>query len=83
MTLTTEQVKAAKKACKENGLNPKLVNKEIGNGFWVDDCKSSFEGYVSFLLNESKKFDGTITEKIFEQSRRDYRAGNYGRSSLY
>jgi hypothetical protein len=83
MTLTTEQVKAAKKACKQNGLDPKLVNKQLGNGFWIESCNSSFEGYISYLLNESQKWDGTITEKIFEQSRRDYRAGNYGRSSLY
>ena len=53
MTLTTEQVKQARKFCKENGINPKEVSKELGHGFWTDQCQGTFEGYLSYLLNDN------------------------------
>ena len=82
MTLTSEQIKTAKTICKENGLNPKAVSKELGNGFWAEQCKSSFEVYIFWLLVESNKYDGSIANKIMLQSTMNYRNGKSGLSSL-
>lgn len=80
MILTKEQIKEAKKILKANGLNPALVSKEIGNGFWIEECNSSFEGYVNHLLNS--KNDGSILKAAFEQSTKNYHSGKSGLSSL-
>ena len=53
MTLTPEQVKEARKFCKANGINPKEVSKELGNGFWDDKCNGTFEGYLQYMLNDN------------------------------
>lgn len=82
MTLTSEQIKTAKRICKENGLNPKVISKELGQGFWAEECKSSFEGYMIWILVDSNKFDGSITRRIFAQSTANYRNGKSGLSSL-
>lgn len=82
MTLTSDQIKTAKRICKENGLNPKIVSKELSNGFWLEECKSSFEGYVVWLLVDSNKFDGSTANKLMLQSTMNYRNGKSGLSSL-
>lgn len=82
MTLTTQQVKEARKICKANGIYPELVTKEFGNVFWNETCGGTFEGYINYLLKGSKKFDGSITTAAFSQSRNNYRNGHSGATSI-
>ena len=78
MTLTPEQIKIAKKACKENGVDPKSVEKQLGNGFWADTCKSSFEGYIAFLIGHKANTESWI--KMMNQSHANIMNGRAGAS---
>lgn len=82
MRLSKEQVKEAKNFCKANGLNTNLVNKDLGNGFWSENCKGTFEGYLENLLNVASKFDGSGMLRTIENSARNCRTGKYGLASL-
>ncbi len=82
MTLTTQQVKIAKTICKENGINEKLVNKELGKGFWEDTCNSSFEGYLTHLTRIDCNELALSMLKTLNQSTARYRAGKSGAISL-
>ena len=76
MTLTKEQIKIAKAACKAAGTNPKVVTAEIGNGFWADKCGGTFEGYIAYITTPFVS-DGTI-DKMLLQGKTDYANGIYG-----
>lgn len=82
MTLTAEQIKIAKNLCKELGLSVKLVNKDLGNGFWSEDCNGTFEGYLTYITEVLAKKEVRMHCPIMEQSTRNYRAGRSGMSSL-
>ncbi len=62
MKLSKEQIKIAKKFFKDNGLNPKDVRSELGQGFWLDECKGTFEGYLNYKKNDKR--DGSILGQL-------------------
>lgn len=68
MKLTKEQIKIAKQFCKDNGLDPKQVAKEMGNGFWLEECKGSLEGYLNYLKTNTN--DGSRLRQILIDIRR-------------
>lgn len=76
MTLTAEQIKIAKAACKAAGTNPKLVTKEIGNGFWAEKCGGTFDGYLAYIT--AAYVSDNSTEKMLLQGKTDYANGLYG-----
>ena len=82
MTLTSQQVREARKICKENGIYPEMVTKTFGDVFWNETCGGTFEGYINYLLNGTKQFNGSITTQLFNESRNNYRNGQAGKSSL-
>lgn len=79
MTLSKEQLKEAKRFCKENSIDSTRVKKELGNGFWSEECNSTFEGYLNYLLNF--KSSGVL-EQMEKQSTANYRSGRSGLSHL-
>lgn len=55
MVLSKEQIKEAKKICKSHNMNSGFIPKNgiVGNGFWSEECKGSFEGFIEWLISES------------------------------
>jgi len=81
MKLTSKQIKAAKTACIENGIDPRYVGKEFSQCFWECEAQGSIEGYIDYLVNGQKP-DGSTLSSVIAKSNANYRAGNYGASSL-
>lgn len=52
MTLTPAQLKEVRKAAKELNVDIKIT-KEIGHGFWVDQCQSSIVGFIEWLASQA------------------------------
>ena len=66
MTLTKEQMKEARQFCKANGIDPKKINKEIGYGFWMEECNGTLEGYLNWTLNyERSETKGETLRQLF------------------
>jgi len=80
MTLTPEQIKIAKAACKAAGIDTKVVTKEIGNGFWIEKCGGTFEGYLTYITTPF--VSDNSTEKMLLQGKTDYANGIYGASKF-
>ena len=80
MNFTAAQIKFAKEICKQNGINPKVVTKSVGYGFWIDRCGGTFEGYIRYIATP---YVGTgVIDRILMQNAIDTANRNFGAEKL-
>lgn len=80
MKFTPQQIKEAKKICIANGVNPKTVEREVSQCFYANFCNSSFEGYVSWLLNDQS--NGSIVFQTILNSKNNIFNNQAGKSAM-